>query len=648
MRAALLLAGAAIAASANAAPAPNPAPASAGKDWPSYGNDQGAKRYSTLKQITPQNVARLQVAWTYHMKPANFVPPPLPVNPEMPVNPKAPVRPRTLFSSSQATPIVVGGVMYFPSPYGKVVALDADTGKEIWTYQLPERDQASTRGVQYWPGSGPKGRGARPEIVFGTRAGRLIALDAATGAPVPGFGENGIVTMKTPEVMNGNPASQYGMSGPPAIYGDLIITGSRVQETPSIGARGDVRAWDARTGKRVWTIKTVPGPGEVGHGTWEGDSWKNRSGVNVWTQIVVDEKRGIAYLPIAAPSFDRWGGDRKGDNLFGNSIVAVDANNGKYLWHFQVVHHDIWDVDLPAATLIEVRKGNRTIPAIAVMSKMAIMFILDRVTGKPIYDVTEVPVPTDTDIPGEHPSPTQPMPSAPPPLTRLSFDLSEMAAMTPEVKQRCQKIVDDYKIVSSRMFQPLRADSAVAFFPGSLGGIDYGGGAFDPKLGLYITNVNSLASPQQLAKQADGSWGLARGYVYFWDREMRTPCGPPPWGEMVAVNVNSGKIAWRVPLGTTDTLPEGMRDTGRPSSGAPIVTASGLAFFGSTDEKKMRAFDTRTGKIVWTAPLPAAIYGSTITYAGKSGRQYVAAVDTGGFNGSQVSSDAVLAFALPK
>ena len=629
MKRIMFLASAAVAVSAHAAPAES--------DWPSYGNDQGATRYSTLKQITPENVSKLQVAWTYHMRPAGYVPPPLP--PGLP-----PGFRMTGFSSSQATPIVIKGVMYFPSPYGKIVALDADTGKEIWTYQMPQRDQASTRGVQYWPGA----KGAKPEIVFGTRSGRLIALDAATGIPVSGFGTDGIVDMKTPEVMNGNPRSQYGMSGPPAIYGDLIITGSRVQESPSLGARGDVRAWDARTGALVWTFHTVPQPGEPGHGTWEGDSWKNRSGVNVWTQIVVDEKRGIAYLPIAAPAFDRWGGDRKGDNLFGNAIVAVDAKTGKYLWHFQVVHHDIWDVDLPAATLIDVKKDGRTIPAIAVMSKMAIMFILDRVTGKPIYDVKEVPVPTETDIPGEQPSPTQPMPSAPPPLTRLSFDMADMAAITPELKARCQKMADDFHIVSSKMFQPLRADSAVASLPGSLGGVDYGGGAFDPQRGLYIVNVNSLASPQQLARQANGSWDLARGYVYFMDRETRTPCGPPPWGELVAVDVSKGTIAWRRPLGTTDSLPEGKRDTGRLSAGAPIATASGLAFFGSTDENKMRAFDTRTGKLLWTAPLPAAIYGSTMTYRGKSGRQYVAAVDTGGFNGAPVSSDEVLAFALPK
>jgi quinoprotein glucose dehydrogenase len=611
---------------------------SPGADWPSFGNDQGASRFSPLTQITPANVAQLEVAWTYHMRPAGVVPPPPPPGP----NPNAP-RPAG-FASSQATPIVVNGIMYLPSPYGRVVALDADTGTEKWAYALPERDQASTRGVQYWPGFG----GTKPQIVFGTRSGRLIALDATTGTPVPGFGVNGIVDMKTPEIMGSTPRAQYGMSGPPAFYKNLIITGSRVQETPSSGARGDVRAWDARTGKLVWTFHTIPRPGEKGSETWAAGSTKDRSGVNVWTQAVVDERRGIAYLPIAAPAFDRWGGDRPGTNLYSNSIVAVDAATGRYKWHFQVVHHDIWDVDLPAATLIDVKRNGRTIPAIAVMSKMAIMFIFDRVTGKPLYDVTEVPVPTETDIPDERPWPTQPMPSAPPPLTRLSFEMSDLADLTPEIKARCQAVVEDLKVVPSKMFQPLRADSAVASFPGSLGGIDFGGGAFDPSSGLYITNVNSLASPQQLAKQPNGSYDLARGYQYFWDRATRIPCAKPPWGEMVAVNVNTGTIAWRRTLGTTDSLPEGLRETGRISAGAPVATASGLVFFGGTDENKMRALDSKTGATLWTAALPASMYGSTMTYRGKGGRQYVAAVATGGFNGAPVSSDAVMAFALPR
>ena len=384
--------------------------ATAPNDWAHYGRDGDNARFSPLKEITPANVANLRQAWVYHMRPEGFKAETFPGLPEA-------VRKRfaTGFAPSEATPLVVKGVMYLPTPYGRVVALDAATGKELWAYAMATRDQASTRGVAYWPGSG--GVGAR--IVFGTRAGKLIAVDAATGQPAAEFGVNGIVDMKTPEVMNGVRGAPLGLSSPPTVYRNLIITGSRVQETPVKGASGDVRAWDARTGKLVWTFHSIPHPGEFGHDTWEGDSWKARSGNNVWTNVIVDDRRGIAYLPFGAPTFDRWGGDRRGTNLFANSIVAVDARTGKYLWHFQTVHHDIWDVDLPVATLIEVKRNGRTIPAIAVMNKTALMFILDRTTGKPLYDVREVPVPTDTDIPGEQPWPTQPMPAAPPPLARV-------------------------------------------------------------------------------------------------------------------------------------------------------------------------------------------------------------------------------------
>ncbi|HVI99323.1 MAG TPA: pyrroloquinoline quinone-dependent dehydrogenase [Sphingomonas sp.] len=606
-------------------------------DWPSYGNDPGGMRHSPLVEITPGNVATLRLAWTYHMRPPGAAPAAGPDVPEAKGRPQ-----RSRYAASEATPLVVDGVMYLPTPYGRVVALDAGTGRERWTYDLEGRDQPATRGVAYWPGDGK----APPEIVFGTRSGKLIALDAASGRPVQGFGTNGLVDMKTPEVMNGTHAP-LGMSSPPIVYRNLVITGSRVQEMPTKGASGDVRAWDVRTGKLAWTFHTVPRPGEVGHESWSGDSWKNRSGVNAWTFLTLDEERGILYMPLGAPTFDRWGGDRPGKNLFSDSIVAVDAATGKYLWHFQTVHHDIWDLDLPTATLIEVRRDGRTIPAIAVMNKMAIMFILDRITGEPLYEVNEVPVPTDTDIPGEQPWPTQPMPVAPPPLTRLSFSMSDLNRMTPGIAAKCEQMVKDMNIVESKPFQPLRADSAVASFPGSLGGVDWGGGAFDPDRGLYIVNVNALASPQQLAQQPDGSWNMKGGYVYFWDRETRIPCQKPPWGELVAVDVDSGKIAWRRPLGQTDSLPEGLRDTGRLSAGGPIVTASGLTFIGATDDNRIRAFDTQSGKLLWSFELPASIYGTPMTYRGKSGRQFVAAVDTGGFAGSPVTNDEVMAFSLP-
>lgn len=617
-----------------AAAAPSP------DEWPTYGHDAGAMRYSPLTQITPANVGRLQQAWTYHMRPADA--------PESAAPPGVPEAQARFFKSrfrpSEATPIVIGGVMYLPTPYGRVVALDADTGREIWSYKVPNYDQAATRGVEYWPGTD----GAPPEIVFGTRRGKLIALLASTGAPVPGFGVNGVIDMKTPEVMNGAPNAPLGMSSPPLVYKNLIITGSRVQEMPVIGAAGDVRAWDARTGKLVWTFHSVPRPGEVGHDTWEGDSWKRRSGVNVWTFLLLDPQRGILYMPFGAPTFDRWGGDRKGANLFANAIVAVDAATGKYLWHFQTIHHDIWDLDLPSATFIDVKKDGRTIPGIAVMNKTAIVFMLDRVTGKPIYPVKETPVPTDTDIPGEAPWPTQPMPSTPPPLARLSFKMSELDTITPEIKAACERVVRDMKVVESKPFQPLRADSAVAAFPGSLGGADWGGAAFDPKLGYYIVNTNDLASPEQLVKQPDGSWNMKDGYVYFWDQKTRIPCQQPPWGALTAVDVNTGKIAWRSTLGVTDSLPEGLRNTGRPSAGGPIVTAGGLVFIGATDDDRFRAFDVRTGREVWTVKLPASIYATPITYRGKTGKQFVAAVDTGGFAGSPLASDEVIAYALPE
>ncbi|HEY6925683.1 MAG TPA: PQQ-binding-like beta-propeller repeat protein [Steroidobacteraceae bacterium] len=612
-------------------------------EWPTYQHDSNGTRYSPVAEITPANVSSLRIAWIYHMRPPNF--------PDMAVpqdehdagdagNEHGPGH----FAVSEATPLVVHGLMYVSTPYGRVVALNSDTGQEIWAYDLPDGDKPATRGVEYWPGD----RDGAAEILFGTRAGKLIALSARSGTPVAGFGKNGVVEMKTPEVMNGKPAAALGMSSTPLIYRNLAITGSRVQETPTLGAAGDVRAWDVRTGKLVWTFHSVPRPGEIGHDTWEGDSWKNRSGVNVWSFLVLDRARGILYMPFGAPTFDRWGGDRKGTNLFANAVVAVEAATGRYLWHFQTVHHDIWDLDLPSATLVDVKRAGKTVAAIAVMNKSSLLFILDRVTGKPLYEVKEMPVPTDTDIPSEAPWPTQPMPVTPPPLARQSFRMSELASITPDQRAACQKLIEQAHVVDSRPFQPFRADSAVASFPGSVGGTDWGGAAFDPHLGYYIVNTSDLASPEQLVQDPDGTWSLKYGYVYFWDYMHHLPCQQPPWGSLYAIDVNTGQIAWRSTLGISDTLPEGQRDTGRPSAGGPIVTAGGLIFIGGTDDDRIRAFDTRSGAELWTFKLPASIYGTPITYRGRNGHQYVAAVDTGGFMDSPIASDAVVAFSLPR
>jgi len=541
------------------------------------------------------------------------------------------------FASSEDTPLVVGGTMYVSTPYGRVVALDAETGKERWAYAVPDGDQPAARGVSYWPGKSP-------EIVFGTRAGLLIALHARTGAPVKSFGKDGVLDLHSDAVMQGFPKAALGITSAPVIYKDLIITGSRVQETPQQGASGQVRAFDVHTGREVWHFSGVPQPGEKFHDSWEGDSWKKRSGVNVWAGLTLDAKRGIAYLPFAAPTFDQSGNDRKGPSLFSNTLVAVSAATGKYLWHFQALHHDLWDYDLPLTTLVDVKENGRAVPAIAVMSKASLLFLLDRITGKPIYDIKETPVPTDTDMVGEQPSPTQPM-SVTPPLGRTSFDLSELANLSPQQKEGCDKIIKSMHITGAKFLQPQRVDSAVARFPGSWGGIDWSHAAFDPKSGIYVLNISNMASPQVMVRKSDGTYDMRDGYQWFWDKVSHMPCQVPPWGELYAVNVNTGGILWHTTLGVTDGLAD--PNTGRPNVGGPIITGSGLIFIGATDDKRLRAFDVKTGRELWTFKLPASLYGTPMTYRGKGGRQYVAAVTTGGFWGETAGADDVTAFALP-
>jgi len=350
-------------------------------EWPTNGHDKGNMRFSPLTQITPANVGQLQQAWVFHMRPAYLDNPA--ANPVQagrggrgrggPVAPGG----RGYFLSSEMTPLVVHGLMILATPYRRVTAVDAVTGQQVWAYDTPNGDGVATRGVEYWE------QGNR--IIVATQGGKLIALDAKTGEPVKSFGTNGVLDTKTEDVMNGLPASAYGYSSPPLVVNNVIVTGSRVQELPELGAAGDVRGWDAKTGKLLWTFHSVPRPGEVGHDTWGGDSWKQRSGVNVWTILAADAKRDIVYAPFGAPTNDRWGGDRPGNNLFSDSVVAIQASTGKYLWHFQATHHDIWDVDMPVASLVEVKKGGKVIPGIAVMSKTSILFLLDRVTGKPIF-----------------------------------------------------------------------------------------------------------------------------------------------------------------------------------------------------------------------------------------------------------------------
>ncbi len=650
----------------------SPQTSNGSKEWPTYGHDSGGMRFSPLTEITPANVARLKVAWVYHQTPRSVGASGATAAPVVPAAPEPGVdAPETArvgrgrggsgFSASEATPLVINGMMYLSTPHSRVVAVEPTTGKEIWSFQLPS-SVPSTRGVEYWPGDGR----TPAQIVFGSSEGKLYSVDAKTGKANPAFGDNGVVNLNTPEILHGLPGRD-GLSSPPTVYKNLVITGGTTQENPPLGPAGDVRAWDMRTGKLVWTFHSIPGPGEKFNDTWAGDSWKDRSGVNVWGFITVDAERGIVYIPFGAPSVDQYGGDRAGDNLFSSSLVAADANTGKYLWHFQIVHHDICDADLTGAPLLlDVRQGGKTIPAVAAINKIGLLFIFDRVTGKPLYGVEERAV-AQSEVPLEHTSKTQPFPVKPPPLSRMTMSAADVNTVTPELEAACKKLMEGVQLGGP--YNPVSYNRLRVQFPGNHGGVNWGGASYNPQLGYLFVNTNNLGQLAGL-KDHDPKAGRANGRgvgnrvdpggpyegVLGGGRfsipatagsTQQIPCQQPPWGELTAVNVNTGEFAWRVPLGMTDSLPADKQNTGRPGNGGTIATAGGLVFVGATDDGRFRAFDAKTGKEIWTYKLNGAAEATPITYQGQDGRQYVVITATGGgFFNNPVTDDSVVAFAL--
>lgn len=687
------------------------------KEWPTWGHDSGGMRFSPLTQINASNADQLAVAWVYHMKPADYVAPagrggggrgrgrggpaaggeqgaagaPAGVAGRGPAGgsggpdgfgarggpggqPDAASAqaaqegvggfgrgPGTGFSVSEDTPLVVNGVMYIGTPYGRVTALDPTTGKEIWTYKLPTGDPA-TRGVEYFPGDNQ----TPPLIVVGTSDAKLFTLEAETGALNPNFGVDGVVDLDTPEITHNLPNASDGLSSPPVMYQNLIIVGGRTTENGGPGPAGDVRAFDIHNGKLVWTFHSIPQPGEPNYGGWPGDSAKDRSGVNVWGLMTVDSQRGIVYLPFGAPSGDAFGGDRPGDGLYGSSVVAVDARTGKYIWHFQLVHHDIWDFDAETPPLLmDVKHNGKTIPAVAVIAKDSLLYLLDRTNGKPIYGVEERPVP-QSNVPLEKTSPTQPFPVKPAPLARQTMTMNDIATVTPELEAACRKLVDDNHLELGGPFLPVAYGHVRVNFPSEIGGVNWPGGAFNPTLGYFFINVQDLGQMQGYSDPRNGPLnssivgtneltGRAGSYSAmppegrFKDNALNMPCQQPPWGELVAVNVNTGDIAWRVTLGITDSLPPDRQKTGRPGIGGPIATAGGLVFVGATDDNRFRAFDAKTGKELWAYKLDAAAATVPSTYQGKDGRQYVVVTSAGNpFAAEPATSDAITAFALPK
>jgi quinoprotein glucose dehydrogenase len=590
------------------------------QNWAHHGGDAGERRFSPLTQITPQNVAALTTACTFDVGASNL----------------------------QVTPLVVDGVMYL-SGGSHVFALEPESGTVLWKFETPA--PVGRRGVAYWPGDGKVG----PRILQGA-GDRLLALDAATGRLASEFGGFGWIDLNLG--IKGDVDGRISMQSPPTVYRNIIITGGNNGEaTPSLGLYGDIRGWDARTGKLLWSFHTVPRPGEPGHDTWEGDSWKSRSGTNMWAFFSVDTERGIVYAPIGAPTSDYYGGDRKGANLYANSVVALDATTGKLKWHQQLVHHDIWDFDIPAApVLIDVRRDGRTIPAVAVITKMATLFIFDRVTGEPVFGMEERPVPQST-VPGEATWPTQPFPIKPAPLGRISFDpAKDFYSLTREHAAYCKDLWTKNAMFTKGPFTPPGLEGYMVTFPSTLGGGNWNGLAYDANLALVFTNVMNIGQVARMQPRTDQAgqntyvrttpWGGAVGR--FWNPENKIPCSAPPFGELVAVNVNTGDIAWKVPIGFVPELKDkGFAATGTLNIGGPIATASGLIFVGATIDSHFRAFDSRTGKLLWETRLDASAHSIPMTFMGKNGRQYVVVAAGGGSFLGSAPGTKIVAFALP-
>ncbi len=582
-------------------------------DWPTYAHDPGGHRYSPLKQITAANVAKLAPAWSYQM-----------------------MKNEGQTRLSQSIPLMVNGVLYVGYPINRVAALEPETGKVLWEFAGKLIDPTritlgSMRGLAYWPGD----KQTPPQIVFGTPDGELYSINAKTGKPNPGFGNEGVVNLRTPEIMNGFPNIHYGLNSAPFVYKNLVFTGAHnIDNTGPKGPAGDVRAWDLRTGKLVWTFHTVPRPGEMGHETWLGDSWKRMSGANVWTFFSVDAERGILYMPLGSVNNDYYGGDRPGPNLFSSSIVAVDAETGKLKWYFQATHHDLWDYDMPVPPMLfDVVKDGKKIPAVGAMNKASLLFILNRVSGEPIYGVEERPVPQGN-VPGEWYSPTQPFPVKPPPLARMSFKYpDDIAKVTPEHEKACLELLG--KVDGGRNrgpYTPL-SEAGALVLPNNFGGATWSGGAFDPTLGYYIINTTDtgwwlnttrLDSDPGAPPDSPRLFGRPPGVPRQAVAVNGWPCWQPPWGRLTAINVNTGDIAWQIPFGTMEGVPAGIKTGASNLGGGPMTTAGGLTFIAAALDGMFRAFDSKTGQELWSVKTKEVAHANPISYMGKDGKQYIA------------------------
>ena len=624
-------------------------------EWPYWSGDQAQTRYSSVPDITPENVKLLERAWEWNTG----------------ETPQHGTRP----GAFEATPLMIDNVLYLSTPYHRVVALNAETGAQLWAFD-PEASKGEEdsigfkhRGVAYW-------RAGNEARIFMNSDQRLFSLDAKTGKLVTTFGRDGFASLT--EGL-GRPVKKlhFSQTSPPVIYKDLVIVGSRIPDRLQykFDPPGTVQGFDARTGKRAWVFHTVPRPGEFGNDTWENDSWTYTGHANVWGPMSLDEARGLLYVPVSTASGDYWGGRRHGANLFAESIVCLDAATGKRKWHFQAVHHGLWDFDFTAPpNLVTITVDGKRINAVAEVSKQGFTYVFDRVTGTPVWPIVERPVDTTTDVPGEKPYPTQPFPTKPPPFAGQGVSLEDANDLTPEIKALALEEMKKFRI--GPLFTPPSLRGTIQR-PTIGGGANWSGAGFDPETGLLYVRSSEGTTVNQVCKNSgtdpdvdveysnNCQYGAAanifprpntpaRAPETEGDGSARSKLGvipiiKPPYAYLTAINLNRGEIAWRVPFGEGSPamrrhpllngvkLPERLGTSG---SNGVMVTKTGLVFIGGGDPY-LYAFDKATGREVWRVPTPFRTSGNPMTYKARNGRQLVVIATGAG------PDSTLVAFALP-
>ncbi|MEP7344911.1 MAG: pyrroloquinoline quinone-dependent dehydrogenase [Gemmatimonadaceae bacterium] len=625
-----------------------------GADWPNYGRDAGGSRYSPLKQITRKNVSQLAVAWTFHTGEG-----------ELKLQ-------RGGSPALETTPILVDGTLYVTTPLGRVIALDPSTGTERWRFDAKINVNGgygdfANRGVSTWRDrSATTGEPCARRIMIATIDARLIALDAKDGALCEGFGTNGTINLRLGLRLAPFEFSAYEETSPPLVVNDLVVVGSAIADNSRAApASGEVRAFDARSGKLLWTWHPIPqSASDPAFSTWEDSSAARTGAANAWSALVADAERDLVFVPTSSAAPDYFGGLRKGSNRYANSVVALRASTGQMVWNFQTVHHDLWDYDNASPpALATVTKDGRSIPAVIQTTKTGMMFILNRETGEPLFPVEERRVPA-SDLPDEAAWPTQPFTTVTPPLVPHRLTEDDVWGSTPAERDAC--LAQLHTLRNEGIFTPPSSGGGGTLaIPSNIGGAHWGGVAIDAGLGIAVVPVNRLAAIVQLlpnaqydpteARKEIDRWGYEytrmRGTPYVMRRRLfmspgGLPCTKPPFGALIAVSLSTGRKLWDVPLGTV-AGPDGKPvspSLGSPNLGGPIVTAGGLVFIGATLDRAFHAFDVESGREVWTASLPAGARATPMTYQ-VNGRQYVVIAAGGG--GRFGAGDSIVAFALP-